>query len=359
VYRDPLGVVLIIAPWNYPFHLVVIPLMSAMAAGNCAVVKPSEYAPATTALLQRIISENFPADYIMTVTGDGETVLPGLMEGFRFDHLFFTGSVGVGRSLYQLAARQLIPVTLELGGKSPAVVEPDANLDVAANRIVLGKFINAGQTCIAPDYLLVHESVKDQLIGALIRSIEKFYTSDPETSYDYGRIINTKRFDALIAMMRDASIVYGGKHNRDKLFIGPALVELTGTEVPLMQQEIFGPILPIITYNAFEQAKNIIALNPNPLAFYIFTASNTSADKWMRDLAFGGGCINNTAYHFTNLHLPFGGVGNSGIGAYHGRYSFDIFSRPKPVMKTPVWFDPRIRYPSFKGKINLFKKIFR
>ncbi|RYY29678.1 MAG: aldehyde dehydrogenase [Chitinophagaceae bacterium] len=359
VYRDPLGVVLIAGPWNYPFQLVIVPLMAAMAAGNCAVIKPSEHAPATAAVLEQIITKNFPADYITVVTGDGEKILPALMDSFRFDHLFFTGSIAVGKILYQLAARQLIPVTLELGGKSPVVVEPDAAMPVAANRIVLGKFINAGQTCIAPDYILVHQSVKDQLVSSLIRSIENFYTTDPLTSHDFGRIINTVRFDKLLAMMQEGRIIYGGQHNRDELFIAPTLVELAGTDVSLMQEEIFGPVLPVITYNDKEEALNIINLNPNPLAFYVFTASNSSAAQWIRDLAFGGGCINNTAYHFTNLHLPFGGVGNSGIGLYHGRYSFDAFSRPKPVMKTPVWFDPRIRYPSFKGKINLLKKIFR
>ncbi len=359
VLRDPLGVVLVIAPWNYPFQLVAVPLMAAMAAGNCVVIKPSELTPATAELITRLITDNFPSEYISVATGDGEKVIPQMMNEFRFDHLFFTGSPGVGKALYQLAAKQLIPVTLELGGKSPAVIEADANLTVAANRIALGKFINAGQTCIAPDYLLVHESVKDRFVAALIRSIENFYTADPQTSYDYGRIINSKRFDVLIDLLAGSNLIFGGKHNRDELYIGPAIVEVSDTNVPLMQQEIFGPILPLITFSAFDEAIGIIRQNPDPLAFYVFTANQKQADNWVGDLSFGGGCINNTAYHFTNIHLPFGGVGNSGIGNYHGRYSFEIFSRQKSVMKTPVWFDPAIRYPSFKGKIDLLKKIFR
>ncbi|HTE27623.1 aldehyde dehydrogenase family protein [Flavitalea sp.] len=358
VYRDPLGVVLIIAPWNYPFQLIMIPLMAAIAAGNCAVLKPSEMAPATASLIEKMIAGIFPDNYIRVINGPGDQVIPPMLESFRFDHIFYTGSTFVGRQIYKLAADKLVPVTLELGGKSPVVIEPDADIFVTAKRITFGKWLNAGQTCIAPDYLLVHESVKDKLIDAIGKSIKEFYTSDPAGSHDYGRIINQSRFKKLVGYLDNGDVVYGGDHDISQLYIGPTILDRVNVEAPIMHDEIFGPILPVITYKNTEEAMAIVTRNPDPLAFYLFTRNQEVVDAWIKKTSFGGGCINNTAYHFSNYHLPFGGVRGSGMGTYHGKFSFDLFSRPKSVMKTPFWFDPRIKYPTFKGKIKLLKRIF-
>ena len=360
IYRDPLGVVLIISAWNYPLQLMLIPLVGAIAGGNVAVLKPSEVAPATAAIIREIIAEIYPPEYVRVVPGDGAEVVPGMMKNFRFDHVFYTGSVSVGKAIYKMAAEELIPVTLELGGKSPAVVERDANIAVAARRIVLGKFLNAGQTCIAPDYVLVHKEVKDRLVAKMQESIVKFYSSDPATSHDYGKIINEKRFDTLQGYLGNAQVIHGGRTDKSRLFIEPTIVVgVTDPKNALWTQEIFGPVLPVIGFSNYAEAKALVEQNANPLAFYLFTSSNELQDKWMSDVSFGAGCINNTAWHFANHHLPFGGVGNSGMGAYHGKGTFDTFTRAKPVMKTPTWFDPAIKYPPFKGRLKLFRWFFR
>ena len=359
IYRDPLGVVLIIAPWNYPFQLLLLPLAGAIAGGNCVVLKPSELAPATATVTEKIINEVFPDNYIKVVQGDGAAVVPVMMNNFRFDHVFYTGSIPVGKIIYKMAAEQLVPVTLELGGKSPAIVEADANLTVAAKRIVLGKFINAGQTCIAPDYLLVHQSVKDELLRKMVATIEKFYTKDAATSYDYGKVINEKRFDKLISYLAQGKIITGGQHDKGKLFIAPTILDGVSMNDPVMNEEIFGPILPVLSFTSMQEAEAIIKHNANPLAFYLFTSNKKTESEWINKVPFGGGCVNNADWHFTNHHLPFGGVGNSGLGAYHGKFSFDTFTRLKPVLKTPTWFDPSIKYPSFKGRLKFFKWIFR
>lgn len=355
IYRDPLGVVLIIAPWNYPLQLLLIPLVGAIAGGNCAVLKPSEFSQATTAIIEKIIKETFNDNYIHVAQGDGATVVPALMNSFRFDHIFYTGSIPVGKIIYQAAAKELIPVTLELGGKSPAIVESDASLTTAAKRIVLGKFINVGQTCIAPDYLLVHESVKDALIEKIKFQIGKFYTTDASASYDYGKIINEKRFDKLVSYLSNGNIIAGGQYDKTKLYIAPTVIDNVSLDDPLMKEEIFGPLLPVVTFSNTDEAIRIVKHNADPLAFYLFTSDNRKEQQWINSVAFGGGCINNTDWHFTNHHLPFGGVGNSGLGSYHGKHTFDNFTRAKPVMKTPNWFDPSIKYPPFKGKLKLFK----
>jgi aldehyde dehydrogenase (NAD+) len=359
IYRDPLGVVLVIAPWNYPFMLSLVPLAGAIAAGNCVVLKPSELAPATAAILEKILHVLFPPEYVRVIQGEGTEVVPALMQSFRFDHIFFTGSVPVGRSIYQAAAADLVPVTLELGGKSPAIVEKDADLRTAARRIVLGKFTNAGQTCIAPDYLLVHAEIKGHFIQLLQETIRNFYGEDPEQSYDYGKIIHEKRFDKLISYLSQGKILFGGRYDRSQLYLSPTLLEDTGTDQPLMKEEIFGPLLPVLTYRTMEEALAIIQLNPNPLAAYLFTRDAALQQAWMERLPFGGGCINNANWHFTNPHLPFGGIGHSGIGACHGKYTFDLFTHDKAVMKTPVFIDPSIKYPPFKGKLKWFKLFIR
>jgi aldehyde dehydrogenase (NAD+) len=359
IRREPLGVVLIVAPWNYPFQLSFTPLIGALAAGNCAVVKPSEFAPATSAVIGRIITKTFPPEYVLFVDGEGARVIPEMMQAFRFDHIFYTGSTHVGKIMYQKAAEQLIPVTLELGGKSPAVIEKDANLSVTARRITLGKFMNAGQTCIAPDYVLVPEEMLQPFAEEMKKSIEKFYGKEAAASADYGRIINQRQFDRLSTYLHSGTVLVGGKTSREDLFIEPTLIKDVALDAPVMQDEIFGPILPIIPYSTREQAREIIARNPNPLAFYVFTESKANATYWLDAVPAGGACVNNANLHYANLELPFGGRGNSGIGSYHGRQSFITFSHAKSVMKTPTWFDPDIKYPPYRGKLWLLKTLLR
>ena len=359
LYRDPLGVVLIIGPWNYPLQLVMMGVTGAIAAGNCVVIKPSELAPACATVIEKIIRSAFSPEYVTVIQGDGKQVIPYVMNGFRFDHIFFTGSVPVGKTIYELAAKQLVPVTLELGGKSPAVVEPDADIPVAARRLVFGKFTNAGQTCIAPDYVLVHNTVKESLVKEMKKAIETFYGDDSSHSYDYGKIINEKRFDTLVSYLEQGRILFGGMYDRERRWIAPTLMDQVLPDAPLMTEEIFGPLLPVLPFNTMNEALEVINRHPNPLAFYVFTKSRRKEKAWISVLPFGGGCVNNTLAHFANPHMPFGGVGNSGIGSYHGKFSFDRFSRLKPVLKSPVWIDPSVKYPSFEGKLKLLKIVIR
>jgi aldehyde dehydrogenase (NAD+) len=359
IYREPLGIVLIIAPWNYPFQLALIPLVGAIAAGNCIVLKPSELSPATSNIIEKIIKEIYSEEYVQVVQGVGGEIIPAMMNSFRFDYIFFTGSIPVGKIIYQLAAKDLIPVTLELGGKSPAVVEADANITVAARRIILGKFANAGQTCIAPDYILVDEKIKDAFIRKLKETIIYFFGDDASASYDYGKIISEKRFDKLKSYLQQGKIIFGGENDRSKLFIAPTIMEDVPPDSLLMTEEIFGPILPVFTFARCEDAVNIIQRNPKPLSLYAFTSDPKKENRWIEQISFGGGCINNACWHFANHHLPFGGIGHSGVGSYHGKYSFDTFTHKKAVMKTATWFDPDLKYPPYKGKLKWFKLIIR
>lgn len=359
VMSEPLGVVLIMGPWNYPLQLLFTPLIGAIAAGNCIVLKPSEFAPATAAVMKEIITKTFDEAYILFVEGDGATVVPEMMNNFIFDHVFYTGSTAVGKLIYQMAAKNLVPVTLELGGKSPCIVESDANIDIAARRIAVTKFSNCGQMCVAPDYILVQDSVKDKLIDALKKAITKFYTDDPATAYSYGKIINERQFNRLVNYLSLGNIIYGGNYDAAKLYISPTLLDNVSLTSPVMQEEIFGPVLPIISFQTKEEALNIVQQHKNPLAFYVFTQSKTKEQDWLNSVAFGGGCVNNASWHLTNYHLPFGGRGFSGTGNYHGKFSFNTFSHKKAVMKTPAWFDPDIKYPPFKGKLKLFKWVIK
>jgi len=353
---EPLGLVLIVGPWNYPLQLLLLPLASAMAAGNCVILKAPEHAHASTAVMKRIIEEIFPPNYVLFLEGEGHKILPGLIRDHKPDHVFFTGSTQVGKLIYQYAAENLVPVTLELGGKSPAVITENANITVSAKRISLAKFSNAGQMCVAPDYLLVHRSVRDSMISALQLCIKSFFGEDPKTSPDFGRIINRRQFDRLSAYLKDTRVLFGGETDADDLYIAPTLVE-ADPGAAIMQEEIFGPILPIIVYDSEAEAQDIIARNPNPLAFYVFTNRRNEADAWLNAVPAGGACVNNVSWHLTNHHLPFGGRGASGIGAYHGKAGFDRFSHLKSVMRTPTWFDPFIKYPPFAGKLKWLKRI--
>lgn len=359
IINEPLGVVLIIAPWNYPVNLLFTPLVGAIAAGNSVVMKPSEFAPATAAVMKKIIEQIFPPQYILYVEGDGATVIPAMMNAFTFDHVFYTGSTSVGKIIYQLASQHLVPVTLELGGKSPCIVESDADIKAAARRIALAKFSNAGQTCVAPDYIMVHSTIKDKLVSELKRTITQFYTENPLASYDYAKVINARQFNRLLRYLNEGNILYGGDYNADRLYIAPTLMDNVPLHAALMTDEIFGPILPIISYTEKIEVLRIINANKNPLAFYVFTQSSSNEKFWLNNVAFGGGCVNNASWHLANHHLPFGGRGFSGTGNYHGRFSFNTFSHKKAVMKTPTWFDPDLKYPPFKGKLRLFKWVIR
>ena len=359
IMKEPLGVVLIIGPWNYPFQLLFNPLIGAIAAGNCIVLKPSEFAPATEAVMRKIIEDTFAKEYILYAEGDGAVVVPAMMNHFTFDHVFYTGSTAVGKIIYQMAAERLVPVTLELGGKSPCIVESDADIKVAARRIATTKFSNCGQMCVAPDYVLVAESKKQELIAELKSCIQQFFGEHPEESYNYGKMINEKQFNRVAGYLNQGSIVHGGRTDKAKLFIEPTILENISPDAAIMKEEIFGPVLPVISFNKKEAALNIIEQNKNPLAFYVFTSNSKKEKEWLEAVAFGGGCVNNASWHLTNHHLPFGGRGFSGTGNYHGKTSFDTFSHKKAVMKTPTWFDPAIKYPPFKGKLKLFKWVIR
>ncbi len=359
IVKEPLGTVLIIGPWNYPLQLLFTPLAGAIAAGNCVVIKASEFAPATAAIMKLMIAETFEERYVLFKEGDGAKIIPEMMENFVFDHVFYTGSTAVGKLIYSMAAKNLVPVTLELGGKSPCVVLKDADLKVAAKRIAMAKFSNAGQMCVTPDYVLVDESKKEQLVEELKKAILQFFGIDAKESYDYGRIINTHQFDRLTTYLKQGNILVGGKTDEAQLYIEPTLMDDILMDSPIMKEEIFGPILPIIPFNTTEQGMGIIVQNKNPLAFYIFTSSIKKEREWINAVPFGGGCVNNVVFHLTNHQLPFGGRGFSGMGSYHGKFSFDTFSHKKGILKTPTWFDPNAKYPSYKGKIKIFKWLMK
>ncbi len=359
IHRDPLGNVLIIAPWNYPFLLAVSPLISAIAGGNTAILKPSEEAPATAAVIEQIISSIYPPSYVSVVQGIGGEVIPEMMKAFRFDHVFFTGSTAVGQKIMELAATKLVPVTLELGGKSPCIVDASANIAYAAKKIVWSKIMNAGQTCVAPDYLMVHQSVKDALIREIVAQLKKMLGDDPQKSEDFGRIINRKRFSRLVSYLGEGKVVTGGVADEDDLYIAPTLLEEVKDDAMVMQEEIFGPLLPVFTFQTKEEVVERIQRNPFPLSLYLYAEDSDVQDYFMTQLRFGGGCINNGIIHLGNPHLPFGGVGPSGTGQYHGKFGFDTFTRPKAVLHSPSWFDVPVWYAPFKGKAALLRKIFK
>jgi len=356
-YQHPYGVALIVAPWNYPFNLALAPLIGALAAGNCVVLKPSELAPATSALLARLLAEAFPEDYLAVVEGGVEVNQALLAE--PFDKIFFTGSVAVGKLVMAAAARNLTPLTLELGGKSPCIVDRDANLELAARRIVWGKFLNAGQTCVAPDYLLVHEDIKEALVAKLVSCIAQFYRTDPAQSPDYPRIVNTRHFDRLQALLSGARVLAGGEVVREDLYLAPTLLDQVDWEHPVMQEEIFGPILPILSFATLNEALQAVERHPKPLALYLFSDNRSVQRQVMEGVSFGGGCINDTVLHLANPHLPFGGVGTSGMGSYHGRASFTAFSHQKSVLKKAPWPDIPLRYAPYAGKLRWLKLFLR
>jgi len=357
IYKEPYGTVLIIAPWNYPFQLAISPLIGAIIAGNTAVIKPSELTPTVSKLLKRIVAETFPPTYITVVEGAVETSQALLKE--NFDYIFFTGSVPVGRIVMEAAAQNLTPVTLELGGKSPVIVDESANLDLAARRIVWGKFLNAGQTCIAPDYLFVHEKVKQPLLDKMSDYIEKFYGKNPLENDDYTRIVSKRHFDRLVSFLSNGSVVIGGTYNEETLTIAPTVLDHISWDDAVMEDEIFGPILPVLTFQQIDECIEAIRNRPKPLALYTFTANEAIQQRIIHETSFGGGAMNDTILHIATPYLPFGGVGNSGIGSYHGKKSFDTFTHHKSVLHQTTKFDLPVRYPDFKDGLKWIKRLMK
>lgn len=354
IHPQPYGISLVIGAWNYPLLLSLSPVLGSMAAGNCTVIKPSEIAQHTSRLLHSIISQNFDEGYLKVVKGDAETTQGLLNE--TLDYIFFTGSTRVGKIIMKAAAEQLTPVTLELGGKSPAIVDASADQPSAAKRIAWGKFLNAGQTCVAPDYLYVHRDLRDSFLPQLKQAIDGFFGSEPQQSPDFARIINRSHFDRLAGMLDGAKIAHGGQTDAEELFIAPSVLDDMTWEDPVMQEEIFGPILPILYFDDLENIIEKIRQKPTPLALYLFTNQKAMEKKIIREVPFGGGCINDTVAHLGNLNLPFGGMGQSGIGNYHGKASFDLFSHKKSVMKKNTWLETPFRYPPYKDKLRWIKK---
>ncbi|WJE14311.1 aldehyde dehydrogenase [Halobacillus sp. ACCC02827] len=356
IMKEPYGTVLIIAPWNYPVQLALAPVIGAVAAGNTVIIKPSELTPTVSWVLKKMIEQYFPPAFIAVVEGDKEVTQELLDQ--PLDYIFFTGSVPVGRIIMEKAAKRLIPVTLELGGKSPAIVHKDASIDLAAKRIVWGKFTNAGQTCIAPDYLYVHHEVKAELMKSLQAYIQEFYSSNPLNNEEYTRIVNKAHFDRVAAYLDSGTIVSGGAVNERNQKIEPTILDQVSWQDPVMQEEIFGPILPILTYDSLEEVTGQITEKPKPLALYYFGESEEDQQEILSSISFGGGCINDTLYHIINPHLPFGGVGESGIGSYHGQASFDTFSHSKSITKQTTKFDQSFRYPGSSLGLSIMKRIF-
>lgn len=357
ILSEPFGVSLIIAPWNYPLQLMLNPLVGAISAGNCAILKPSEYTPHVSRVIAQLIEGIFPKEYITVVEGEVE-VSKALLE-LQFDHIFFTGSVPVGRVVMEAASKHLTPVVLELGGKSPVIVENDADVDLAARRIVWGKFSNSGQTCVAPDYLLVHEDVKPELIRLMQKYILEFYGNTPLEAENYGRIVSKRHFDRLRGFIQDGEVLIGGEVDEQRLRIAPTLLDQVSWDAPVMQDEIFGPILPVFTYQSLHECIDRIHQYPKPLALYLFTENEGKMDQILEKVSYGGGCINDTLLHLSNINLPFGGVQHSGHGSYHGKYSFDAFSHKKGIVKQTTKFDAKVRYPLKGNKISLLRKLFR
>lgn len=357
IYYEPYGVVLIISPWNYPFQLCLSPLLGAIAAGNKVVVKPSEYAAETAKAVKTVLSEVFPETEVTVVEGAVEETKILLKQ--KFDYIFFTGSTAVGKVVMQAAAEHLTPLTLELGGKSPCLIAEDADIALAAKRCVWGKFLNAGQTCVAPDFVLVPEKKQDEFISHIKSYLEKFYGHSISTSHDYPRIINQRHFDRLKSLLDPTKIAVTGEENREERYFPPTVLKNVSWNDKVMEDEIFGPLLPVIPYKDINEAIGKIRSLPKPLAFYIFTKNDELKSSVMDKVSFGGGCVNDTVVHLANPNLPFGGVGPSGMGSYHGRKTFETFSHHKSVYEQNTMVDIPLRYPPYKGKLSWLKLFIR
>ncbi len=346
IYQEPLGSVLVIGAWNYPYQLSLSPAIAAIAAGNTAIIKPSETAPATMKMMAELINNNFDEAFLKVITADENTGQQ--LTQLSFDKIFFTGSTATGRKVYEAAAKNLVPVTLELSGKSPAFISASADLEIAAKRIVWGKFLNAGQTCVAPDYILVHESVTEKLLKLLVHCIEKFdYNAE---AAHYTQIINEKEFSRLQKLLNRSAIYYGGETHAQQRYMAPTLIFPAKPEDEIMQEEIFGPLLPILTYKDIRDALDLVSDKPAPLSAYLFSNDKKEQEQFINNVRFGGGCINDTIMHLSNPNLPFGGVGNSGLGSYHGKFGFETFSHQKGILKRATWGEPNLKYPPYTQK---------
>ena len=353
--QEPYGVVLIMSPWNYPFLLTMEPLIGAIAAGNCCVVKPSAYSPATSAVIRDILSQCFPPEYVAVVEG-GRAENQALLDQ-KFDYIFFTGGTAVGKEVMSKAAKHLTPVTLELGGKSPCIVDATARLELAAKRIVFGKLLNCGQTCVAPDYLLINRRVKDRFLAHLRKQISLQY-GDALDNNGYVRMVNRKHFDRVLGLIDPSKVVLGGGSDPDALKIQPTVLDGVSPEDPVMGEEIFGPVLPVLTFDRVEEALEFVNARPSPLALYLFSQDKRTRELFLRRSSFGGGCINDTIIHLATSRMPFGGVGNSGMGGYHGRASFDTFSHRKSIVKKSAWIDLPVRYAPYSPVKDKLLRLF-
>lgn len=359
IMKEPYGTVLIIGPFNYPVQLLFEPLIGAIAAGNTVVLKPSELTPNVSSVIKTMIEATFEEQYISVIEGGIEETQS--LINLPFDYIFFTGSDKVGKIVYEAASKNLVPVTLELGGKSPVIVDETANIKVASDRIAFGKFTNAGQTCVAPDYILVNKKVKQQLIEALKKSITEFYGHHVEESPDFGRIVNEKHFNRLndLLAIHQNDIIFGGTSNQENRYISPTLIDNLSLQSKIMDEEIFGPLLPIISYDDFNEAIDIVQSKPKPLSCYLFSEDENTTQRVLNELSFGGGAINDTLMHLANPNLPFGGVGMSGMGQYHGKYSFETFSHDKSYIFKTTRLDTSVIYPPYKGKFKYIKTFFK
>lgn len=357
IYSEPFGTVLIMSPWNYPFQLLINPLVGAISAGNVAVLKPANYSVNTSRIIKEMLNEYFSEEYISVFLG-GREINNALLDEC-YDYIFFTGSPSLGKIVMERASRNLTPVSLELGGKSPCIVDEDANIKVAAKRIAWGKFLNGGQTCVAPDYLLVHKNVKDKLIKALIETIEDYYGKEPKDSPDFPRIVNEKQFEHLEKFLKEGKILYGGKTDKQELYISPTIIGDVSDADSIMQEEIFGPIFPVMTFENLNEVIQYVNSNPKPLAFYYFGEDKNKQEEVLAKTSSGGGCINDVVAHLANHYMPFGGVGNSGMGGYHGKFSFDAFSHKRSILKKATWLDVPVRYAPYKEKIKLLKILMK
>lgn len=354
IYFEPFGHILIISPWNYPFHLTFLPLAGAIAAGNVVLVKPSELSVNTSNLIESIIKETFLTEHVSVIQG-GVAETTFILEQ-KFDYIFFTGSTQVGKIVMKAAAEYLTPTTLELGGKSPVIVCKDSDIEITARRIVWGKFTNSGQTCVAPDYLYVHKEIKEKLMKNIIKSIRDFYGEYPKKSNDYGRIISEKHLVRLVEFLSDGRLLFGGNYDLKERYLGPSILELDGWDHPVMKEEIFGPILPVLEFENINEVIQVINENPKPLALYLFTKNKREINQILQEVSFGGGCINDTMIHLASNELPFGGVGESGMGQYHGKYSFETFSHQKSILNKSFKPDFDLRYPPYGKNIGKLKK---
>ena len=357
VQPQPFGVALILGPWNYPMQLLLTPLVSAIAAGNCIALKPSELAPRSAEAIAALVRENFAGEFISVANGGVEVAEALLRE--RFDKIFFTGSTRVGRMVMAAAAKHLTPVTLELGGKCPVIVCADADIELAARRLAWGKFLNAGQTCVAPDFVLVQRSVRDAFVAALKKSLLQFYGEDASRSADYGRIVNARHFERLVKYLGDGRVVHGGAHDARNLFMAPTILAGVLLDAPVMQEEIFGPILPVLEFDQLDEVFALLRDRPAPLALYVFTHDRATEARVLAEARSGGVCVNDVVSHMIGTGLPFGGLGESGMGAYHGRAGFEAFSHQRAVMRRAVWLDMPFRYPPQKISLVGLKRVFR